>query len=611
MMVTLCTGSVFGSSRATSAWPDSWYAVLRRSSSGITIERRSAPMMILSLARSKSSISTRRLLPRAANSAASFTRLARSAPEKPGQPRAMMSGFTSGDSGTFRMCTLRISSRPRMSGSGTTTWRSKRPGRSSAGSSTSGRLVAAMTITPIVASKPSISTSSWFSVCSRSSLPPPRPAPRWRPTASISSMKTMHGACFFACSNMSRTRAAPTPTNISTKSEPEMEKNGTLASPAMARASSVLPVPGLPTISTPRGMRPPSFWNLDGSRRKSTSSATSSLASSQPATSAKVTVLVDSSSMRARDLPNENAPPRPPPCIWRMKKIHTPISSSIGNHEMKICISIDCSSSGLVETFTPYFIRSLTIQMSYRPGELTTIWRLSSLVVARMVRPWISTLAISPRFAASMKSEYSIGTAWGFWRVLNWLNTVIRTRPMTSQMTRFFSMLFKYLTPYTAPRKERSCYSSRKRRATQASVWGQPSQLQRAGCNQISLPRFAARRGGLEHFDTGEGPLERFSNVFERLAVESLRQESPVGLERHFANRNRGLEQLEAARLVDVAHAGDVGREVREHEVEPRQVLQDFTEVALQHRHARDRRNRQQVHRGDLRAFLRGDLRPA
>ena len=151
-----------------------------------------------------------------------------------------------------------------MSGSGTTTWRSKRPGRSSAGSSTSGRLVAAITITPEVPSKPSISTSSWFSVCSRSSLPPPRPAPRWRPTASISSMNTMQGAFFFACSNMSRTRAAPTPTNISTKSEPEIEKNGTFASPAMARASSVLPVPGLPTISTPRGMRPPSFWNLDG-----------------------------------------------------------------------------------------------------------------------------------------------------------------------------------------------------------------------------------------------------------------------------------------------------------------------------------------------------------
>ena len=45
-------------------------------------------MMILSLARSKSSMSTRRLLLRAAKSAASFTRLARSAPENRSVPRA-------------------------------------------------------------------------------------------------------------------------------------------------------------------------------------------------------------------------------------------------------------------------------------------------------------------------------------------------------------------------------------------------------------------------------------------------------------------------------------------------------------------------------------------
>jgi hypothetical protein len=55
-------------------------------------------------------------------------------------------------------------------------------------------------------SKPSISTSSWLSVCSRSSCPPPMPAPRWRPTASISSMKMMAGALALACSNRSRTR---------------------------------------------------------------------------------------------------------------------------------------------------------------------------------------------------------------------------------------------------------------------------------------------------------------------------------------------------------------------------------------------------------------------
>ena len=47
-------------------------------------------------------------------------------------------------------------------------------------------------------------------------------------------------------------------------------KNGTSASPAIARASKVLPVPGGPTRRTPLGMRPPSFWNFSdhaGTRR--------------------------------------------------------------------------------------------------------------------------------------------------------------------------------------------------------------------------------------------------------------------------------------------------------------------------------------------------------
>ena len=41
-------------------------------------------------------------------------------------------------------------------------------------------------------------------------------------------------------------REAPTPAYISTKSEPLAKRNGTLASPAIERASSVLPVPGRP-----------------------------------------------------------------------------------------------------------------------------------------------------------------------------------------------------------------------------------------------------------------------------------------------------------------------------------------------------------------------------
>ena len=82
----------------------------------------------------------------------------------------------------------------------------------------------------------------------------------------------MHGDCFFACSNISLTLEAPTPTNISTKSEPDIVKNGTFASPATALAKRVFPVPGGPTINTPLGIFPPSFWNLVGSLKKSTSS---------------------------------------------------------------------------------------------------------------------------------------------------------------------------------------------------------------------------------------------------------------------------------------------------------------------------------------------------
>ncbi len=51
--------------------------------------------------------------------------------------------------------------------------------------------------------------------------------------------------------------------------------NGTPASPATARAMSVLPVPGGPTSSTPLGMRAPICLNFAGYFRKSTTSAIS------------------------------------------------------------------------------------------------------------------------------------------------------------------------------------------------------------------------------------------------------------------------------------------------------------------------------------------------
>ena len=59
-------------------------------------------------------------------------------------------------------------------------------------------------------------------------------------------------------------------------------------------------------------------------------SRSSSLASSTPATSWNVTLFCFSEMSRARALPKDSAL-APPPCIWRMKKIHTPMKSSIGN----------------------------------------------------------------------------------------------------------------------------------------------------------------------------------------------------------------------------------------------------------------------------------------
>ena len=141
----------------------------------------------------------------------------------------------------------------------------------------SGRLVAAIITMPSVASKPSISESIWLSVCSRSSWPPPRPAPRLRPIESISSTKMIALPILRALWNRSRTRLAPTPTNISMKSEPVTDRNGTPASPATARAMRVLPVPGGPTSRTPLGIRAPISAKRSGVFRKSTTSLMSCL----------------------------------------------------------------------------------------------------------------------------------------------------------------------------------------------------------------------------------------------------------------------------------------------------------------------------------------------
>ena len=147
-------------------------------------------------------------------------------------------------------------------------------------------------------------------------------------------MKIMEGDLSLACLNRSRTRLAPTPTNISTKSEPLKEKKGTIASPATAFASNVLPVPGGPLNSTPLGIFPPRSVYFLGFRKKSTTSNTSSFAPSIPATSLKVifaSVLLSNSCARLFPMLKICPPGPPPPPMRRIKKNQSPAKRRRGN----------------------------------------------------------------------------------------------------------------------------------------------------------------------------------------------------------------------------------------------------------------------------------------
>mmetsp|Transcript_74533 Transcript_74533/g.207088 ORF Transcript_74533/g.207088 Transcript_74533/m.207088 type:complete len:257 (+) Transcript_74533:141-911(+) len=205
---------------------------------------------------------------RKAKKTASFTMFASSAPLKPGvasAARASAREFFKPLAAEARMiCSFKISSRSAWSGSSMYMWRSNRPGRRSAASIASDLFVAARTTRPSpLPWKPSSSVRSWFSVCTYSSFAP-KPFRDRLPTASSSSRKSTAGAAFRACRKRSLTRAAPRPTKTSTNSEADAVTKAHRASPATARARSVLPVPLGPTRRAPRGSRAPARWYFSG-----------------------------------------------------------------------------------------------------------------------------------------------------------------------------------------------------------------------------------------------------------------------------------------------------------------------------------------------------------
>ena len=95
-------------------------------------------------------------------------------------------------------------------------------------------------------------------------------------------VQVVAGDCCRACLNRSPTADAPSSTNLSTNSAPVIDNNGTLASPAVARANSVFPVSEGPTSSTALGIRAPRGLPRVGSLRNAMTSRSSSLASSAP-----------------------------------------------------------------------------------------------------------------------------------------------------------------------------------------------------------------------------------------------------------------------------------------------------------------------------------------
>jgi len=154
----------------------------------LTMERRSAPIMTLSLAFSKSAMSTTPLL-RAREQRRLVHQVGEIGTGKAGRAARDDRGVDIVRHRYLAHMHLEYLLAARMSGSGTYTWAVETAGAQQRRVEHVRAVVAAMMITPSLPSKPSISTSNWLRVCSRSSCPPPRPAPRWRPTASISSMK--------------------------------------------------------------------------------------------------------------------------------------------------------------------------------------------------------------------------------------------------------------------------------------------------------------------------------------------------------------------------------------------------------------------------------------
>mmetsp|Transcript_90898 Transcript_90898/g.164147 ORF Transcript_90898/g.164147 Transcript_90898/m.164147 type:complete len:508 (-) Transcript_90898:115-1638(-) len=274
----------------STACPASWTAVIRRACALIDGFTFSAPSWARSVAKVTSARPAASAPRRPALKAASFKRPLSSAPLSPEVRRASSTKFTSSSNCLPFACDSSKASRPAASGRSNDTRRSKRPGLSRAGSSTSARFVAATTKTSLrFCPKPSSSTRSCISEFSRSCSAPRAEDSRLRARASTSSRNTMHGCKRWASAKSRFTSCVPCPAYFEAwKSLPEAARKGKPTSPANARAQCVFPTPGGPSSKTPLGAVAPIFLYFSRLTRASTRSLSSDTASSWPWTSCNV-----------------------------------------------------------------------------------------------------------------------------------------------------------------------------------------------------------------------------------------------------------------------------------------------------------------------------------
>mmetsp|Transcript_2878 Transcript_2878/g.10959 ORF Transcript_2878/g.10959 Transcript_2878/m.10959 type:complete len:286 (+) Transcript_2878:253-1110(+) len=249
---------------------------------------------------------------RKAASAASRITNSNSAPVNRSVCSAHRRKSTSFASGTPCACTLSASSRPAKSGGGTYRHISSRPGRISAVSRFSGRFVVATTrtfesrdeyasapsslvsLSPLLTSKPSISTRNADNTRAATSFPPAAPpsppaSPRLPTIPSISSSSRIEGAAFRAFANASRSNLSPSPTYFEKTSAALREITVAPDAFAAARASVVFAHPGGPCSSTPLGGASPNLSKLFACfKGHSTACCKRRFTSCSPPTSAQV-----------------------------------------------------------------------------------------------------------------------------------------------------------------------------------------------------------------------------------------------------------------------------------------------------------------------------------